>query len=99
MVATELLGLAGTGLIILAYLPQVKHIVDEHCSGGMSERTWGTWLVATLMIFAHALTTGDTVFIALQGANLFFVSLILVLIRRYDSKVCHSVEMSDQQVN
>ena len=50
----ELLGFAGTAMILGAYVPQMTHIVREHCSGGVSTRSWTLWLVATVCILFHA---------------------------------------------
>jgi uncharacterized protein with PQ loop repeat len=88
----EILGFAGTSLILGAYVPQMTHIVREHCSGGVSVRSWTMWLVATLCVLAHAATMRDVVFITLQVGNLAAITTVLVLIRRYARRACHSHE-------
>ena len=34
MNCSQLLGFLGTGLVIIAYVPQVRHVIKEHCSRG-----------------------------------------------------------------
>tara|TARA_Y100000310_G_scaffold345863_1_gene471776 strand:- start:40378 stop:40689 length:312 start_codon:yes stop_codon:yes gene_type:complete len=92
MVSTEFIGLVGTFLMILAYIPQVRHTFKEHCTGGVSVRAWLVWLVATSFIFVHAITTKDIVFITLQAINFLAIVLILILIKIYGRRVCHSKE-------
>jgi len=93
MVGTEILGLIGTVLIMIAYVPQMRHIVKEHCAGGISARAWLIWLVATILILIHAVATMDLVFKVLQVINLVAITIIIGLIYHYDGKVCHSKEV------
>ena len=89
---TEILGFIGTILIAIAYIPQMRHILKEHCSGGISIRAWGLWLIASLLIFSHAITTDDLVFKILQIVNIVAIIIIIILIKHYTSRVCHSKE-------
>lgn len=91
-VPTEVLGFAGTLIIIAAYVPQMKHIVEEHCAGGVSRRSWYMWLVASLFLLVHAFNIGDLVFMSLQVANVGAVLVTLFLIRKYGKRVCHTKE-------
>ena len=88
----ELLGFAGTAMILGAYVPQMTHIVREHCSGGVSAKSWALWLVATVCILSHAAAMRDIVFITLQLGNLVAIATVLFLIRRYAHRACHSHE-------
>ena len=92
MVNTAVLGLTGTILIIIAYIPQIRHIVKEHCTGGVSLRAWLLWLIATVLILIHALNTDDLIFKILQTVNLVAVIVILSCIKAYGKRVCHSKE-------
>lgn len=89
---TSILGGVGTGLIILAYIPQIKHIIKEHCSGGMSKGAWSIWLIAGILLLIHAVNIKDTVFTALQLANILAIGSITILILIYNPRVCHSKE-------
>jgi len=88
----ELLGFLGTLLIVIAYVPQIRHILKEHCSGGVSRRAWLLWLAASILILTYALSTQDNVFILLQFVNIIAIVIILFLIRSYHAQVCHSKE-------
>jgi lipid-A-disaccharide synthase-like uncharacterized protein len=83
----ELLGLAGIGLSMLAYVPQVVHLARERCSAGISRRAWVMWLVSSLLIGALALYRRDLVFI-LQLSTLASAALILFLAQRYHGRSC-----------
>jgi PQ loop repeat len=32
MTTTQILGLVGTGLVIVGYVPQIVHLIKEHCT-------------------------------------------------------------------
>ena len=89
---TELVGLIGTILVVFAYIPQARHIIKEHCAGGVSTRAWAVWLGATILIAVHAFTTKDIVFITLQVVSIAAMIVILILIKVYSVRVCHSRE-------
>ena len=91
MPSTELLGFIGTIIIVIAYLPQIRHLINEHCSGGISLRAWIIWLIATIFILIHSVNTGDNVFISLQIVNFLAILTIILLILRFKGKACHSL--------
>jgi lipid-A-disaccharide synthase-like uncharacterized protein len=84
----ELLGVAGIGLSMLAYLPQVFHLAKAHCSAGVSSRAWLMWLVSSLLIGTLALHRHDPVFILLQISSLVSAAIILYLGRKYRGLIC-----------
>jgi uncharacterized protein with PQ loop repeat len=57
----EILGAAGIAISMLAYLPQVVHLAEEHCSAGVSSRSWIMWLVSSLLIGSLAVHRHDLV--------------------------------------
>jgi len=92
MVSLEIIGLVGAVLTVIAYLPQARHIVKEHCSGGISTQSWAIWLVATILLLIYAVTTNNRIFILLEIVNIIAIVIILILIKIYGKRVCHSVE-------
>lgn len=86
----EVIGLAGIAISIAAYVPQVIHLVREHCSAGISTRAWTMWLVGALLVSIVAVNRQDPVFIALQGSTLMSAAVILVLAHRYRQSPCES---------
>lgn len=87
----EILGMVGIGLSVVAYLPQVSHLVREHCSAGISTRSWQMWLVSSVAVGSLAVYRGDYVFITLAATSLFSAVVILFLTRRYRGMDCASV--------
>lgn len=51
---TRLMGFLGTILVIVAYLPQIYHLIKERCSEGISIKAYCMWSVAALLILVHA---------------------------------------------
>ncbi len=90
MTLTQLLGLAGSILVIAAYLPQIWHLHKEKCTSGVSSTSWVIWLAATLLFLAYALSIGDTVFTALYVINLIAILSILILLHANKGRVCAS---------
>ena len=84
----HLLGFAGTGLVIVAYLPQVTHLIRERCSMGVSSGAYLIWGIAALLLLSYAVVKRDPVFIALQSYQLGATTLIFLLSRRYRASVC-----------
>lgn len=86
----EILGAAGIAISMLAYLPQVVHLVREHCSAGISRRAWFMWLASSVLIGSLALHRHDPVFILLQVSSLISAAVILLLAHRYRGLVCET---------
>ncbi|HEX6222172.1 MAG TPA: PQ-loop repeat-containing protein [Acidimicrobiia bacterium] len=84
----EVLGMAGIGLSVVAYLPQVSHLAKEHCSAGISPRAWTMWLASSLLVGALAVYRRDYVFISLAASSLLSSTAILLLSRRYRGMAC-----------
>ena len=49
-VSIEWLGFAAITLSILAYLPQIIHLITEHCSAGLSPRAYCMWVVSSVRL-------------------------------------------------
>ena len=92
MVSLEIIGLIGAALTVIAYLPQAIHIKKEHCSGGISRGSWLIWLLATILLLIYAVTTNNRIFILLEIVNVIAIIIILMLIKVYGKRVCHSIE-------
>jgi uncharacterized protein with PQ loop repeat len=87
---TKLIGFLGTGLVIVAYLPQIRHLIKERCSGGISIKAYCIWFVAALLILVHAIGIQDPVFIVLQGYQLAACGLIVFFCKKYEDSVCEA---------
>lgn len=84
----EIFGIVGIAISMLAYIPQVVHLVREHCSAGVSGRAWMMWVVSGVLVGALALHRRDPVFIMLQVSNLTSTAAIAFLAYRYRARVC-----------
>ncbi len=71
------LGYTGTGLVVVAYLPQITHLIRARCSAGISLRAYLLWALASSLLLAYAISLGDAVFIALNGWSMLATCVIL----------------------
>ena len=78
LTTTEMVGFTGVGLAGIAYLPQITHLIKEHCSAGISRLAFGMWLVSSLLVTAHAVATHAEVFVVLGAVQLVSTAIILV---------------------
>ena len=84
----EVIGVIGITLSVTAYVPQVVHLTREHCSAGISNRSWAMWLASSALVGAVAVRRSDVVFILLQLSSFTAAAVILFLSRRYRGQAC-----------
>jgi uncharacterized protein with PQ loop repeat len=84
----QIVGLVGTCIVAAAYIPQIRHLIKEHCSAGISVRAYSLWFVAALFFLAYAGMIRDAVFIIAQVLNLAAICAIVIYARRYENKLC-----------
>ena len=82
------LGTIGAALVLVAYLPQVWHLVRSRCSVGISIAAFWVWLVGYALLTVYALGLKDITFITLQIGHLILTTTILLFAFRYRGKVC-----------
>ena len=85
---TEIAGFAGAGLAGAAYVPQISHLIRAHCSAGISRLAFGAWLLASLLVTAHAIAIHAGVFIVLGGIQVVATALIMFYAARYKDAPC-----------
>ena len=85
---SQILGLIASALVLAGYVPQIHHLATEHCSAGISIRAFVLWTSASLLFLIHAFMIEDVVFMCVQLINLAAGCAIVVLSRRYQSKLC-----------
>lgn len=78
----EIIGWAGTTLVIVAYFPQIKHLVGQRCAWGISLWTWSIWLFSSSLLLGYAAMRSDALFIAVQGVNILTIAVTIFLVRR-----------------
>ena len=82
------LGFAGMGLVVVAYIPQITHLVRARCTSGVSTLAYLAWTVSAALLLAYAITARDPVFISLQAYQLVALTLIYLLSRRHRENPC-----------
>ncbi len=87
-VSIEWLGFAGMALCVLAYLPQIIHLIKEHCSAGLSPGAYCMWGIAALVLLVYAIAKRDAVFISLQSYHVGAGALIFYYCLRYRDQLC-----------
>ena len=85
---TEIAGFAGAGLAGAAYVPQISHLIRARCSAGISRLAFGVWLLASLLVTAHAIAIHAGVFIVLGGIQVVATTLIMFYAARYKDAPC-----------
>jgi uncharacterized protein with PQ loop repeat len=86
----EILGFVGTGLVAVAYIPQIRHLIKEHCSAGISVKAYILWFMASVFFLIHAAMITDAVFIGVQLVNLGAICVIVTYSRRYEKQFCET---------
>jgi uncharacterized protein with PQ loop repeat len=81
-------GYVGTALVIVAYLPQITHLVRDTCSAGLSFRAYVIWVVAAVLLLTYAVLTRDAVFMALQSYQVLATGLICFYCKRFEHNLC-----------
>jgi len=83
----EVLGWAGTALVIIAYYPQIRHLFVERCAWGISVLTWLIWLVASALLLVYCVVGRELLMCVVQGVNIAAIVTTIVLVRR-SNNVC-----------
>lgn len=86
----SLIGLTGALLAGYAYLPQIRHLVKERCSAGISRNAFGLWFVASVLVTVNALYIHSVVFIVLGAIQISSTAIIFYYSTKYQGKVCLS---------
>lgn len=85
---SELIGLSGASLAGFAYLPQIRHLIRQRCSAGISRHAFSLWLLASVLMTIHAVLLPALVFIVLGGIQIGAISVILFYSARYRGLAC-----------
>jgi uncharacterized protein with PQ loop repeat len=76
-------GIVGTGLIMLAFVPQIALLLRTRRAGALSIKSNALNMSASGLLFAYALLRGDIIFTVVMSYQLAAAILILVLNIRY----------------
>jgi len=94
------MGFTGTGIVAVAYIPQIRHLIKEHCSAGISMRACGLWFLASVLFLVHASMIKDIVFVFVQVVNLAAICAIVIYCKRYENQMCltHSKNLKQAEI-
>ena len=83
----EIIGWAGTALVIVAYYPQIRHLFVERCAWGISVLTWLIWLVSSVLLLAYCAIRRELLMCVVQAVNIAAIVTTIILVRR-SNQVC-----------
>ena len=81
----QMLGWVGTGLVMIAYVPQIYHLLVRKCAWGISILTWVIWLTGSLLLLAYCILRRDFLFIVVQSINITAIITTIFLAQRSNS--------------
>jgi uncharacterized protein with PQ loop repeat len=79
MTAPHWVGILGTTLIMLAFVPQIALLLRTRRAGALSVKSNALNTAASGVLFGYALLRGDLIFIAVMGFQLVAATVIVVL--------------------
>ena len=82
------LGIIGTILATIGYVPQIRHLLMMRCGDGISLGAYGLWCSASSLLCVYAVIAKEPVFIALQGFHAVACALIIVFGAQYRNSRC-----------
>jgi len=85
---THWLGIFGTVLVMISYVPQVTHLFKMRCGEGVSLSAYALWASASTLLCVYAVIGAEPVFTALQGYHAAACGIILVLGTKYRHSRC-----------
>ena len=83
----KVVGRVGTALVVVAYYPQIHHLLAERCAWGISVLTWLIWLAASVLLLTYCLVRRELLMCVVQGVNAAAIVTTIVLVRR-SNNVC-----------
>ena len=83
----NVLGWAGTALVIIAYYPQIQHLFVKRCAWGISILTWLIWLIASILLLTYCILRREVMLCVVQGVNIAAIVTTIILVRR-SNNVC-----------
>ena len=91
----EIIGWAGTALVIAAYYPQIHHLYVERCAWGISVLTWLIWLAASTLLLIYCLLRREAMLSIVQAVNIAAIVSTILLVRRSNQICPHHLKARD----
>ena len=93
MQLTQIIGWAGTALVVIAYLPQIYHLLVQKCAWGISILTWVIWLIGSLLLLMYCILRRDILFSVVQSINISAIVTTIFLARRSNTICPHHLSV------
>lgn len=84
----RILGFIGTVLVVIAYIPQIAHLIKQHCTYGISIKAWSIWFIATMLMLPYAFAVQATIFVLLLSIHSVAIAFILIFSYFHQGKFC-----------
>jgi uncharacterized protein with PQ loop repeat len=84
----DYIGLTGAIIAGVAYIPQIKHLITQKCSAGISRDAFGLWFVSSIFVMINAIYTHAIAFIVLGTVQIISTALIVFYSTKYKGQVC-----------
>jgi uncharacterized protein with PQ loop repeat len=84
----NMLGLIGALIAGSAYVPQIKHLITERCSAGISRSAFALWFVASLLVTINAIYIESIVFMFLGSVQILSTAIIYFYGTKFRGQVC-----------
>ncbi len=84
------IGLTGAVIAGYAYLPQITHLIKEHCSTGISRTAFALWFLSSVLVTINAVFIQSVVFISLGIVQISATAIIYFYGTRYKGLACPS---------
>ena len=83
----KIIGWVGTALVIIAYYPQIHHLIVEKCAWGISVLTWLIWLASSVLLLGYCIFRREVLMCVVQGVNIAAIVTTILLVRR-SNNIC-----------
>ena len=90
----EAIGWMGTALVVIAYYPQIHHLLVERCAWGISVLTWVIWFVASTLLLIYCILRREAMLSVVQAVNITAIVTTIILVRRSNSICPHHLKIT-----
>ena len=99
LISVHWIGIVGTVLATIAYVPQIMHLIVMRCGEGISLTAYTLWCSASSLLCVYAVIADEPVFIALQGFHALACAVMLFFGVIYRTSRCpmHQVSVVDSR--
>jgi uncharacterized protein with PQ loop repeat len=83
----KVIGWIGTALVMIAYYPQIHHLLVERCAWGIGISTWLIWFIASTLLLLYCVTGKELLMTVVQIVSITAIATTIILVRR-SNRIC-----------